>query len=147
MYYGNHAKRRRKKRGRPATGQDPLVTVRLPAKLLHDINAWAAVYRDNYEGMDRSTAIRCLILLGLQVPLFRVIDPKDKTTFEGDTLPLLKFYRHGTVRRWFDRGTAKAAKQRPPAVYKPRRRVQPQTKAEVDAAVERAFARSKDPHP
>ena len=118
--------------------------MRRPAKLRQDIDAWAAIYRGTYEGMDRSTAIRCLILLGLQVPCLRVIDPKDKTTFEGESLPRLKSYRRGDVRRWFDRGTAKAAKQRPPAVYKPRRRVQPQTMAEVDAAVERAFAPSKD---
>jgi hypothetical protein len=144
--YSEIMPRNRRKKRTASTGQDRLVTVSLPAKLLQDLDAWAAVYRDNYEGMDRSTAIRCLILIGLQVPCLRLTDPKDKTTFEGESFPLLKFYRRGDVRRRFDHGTVKAAKQKPPAVYKPRRRGQPQTKAEVDAAVERAFARSKDCH-
>jgi|GraSoiStandDraft_41_1057321.scaffolds.fasta_scaffold2013130_2 hypothetical protein len=138
-------RKRRKRRGRPATGQDPIVTVRLPAKLLQDIDAWAVVYRDPYEGMDRSTAIRCLILLGLQGVHFRVIDPKDKITFEGETLPLLKFFRRAKVGRWLRHGTPKAAKQKPPAVYRSRRPAQ-LTKAEVNAAVNRAIARSKDRH-
>jgi hypothetical protein len=137
-------KRRRRKRGRPATGHDPVITVRLPAKLLHDIDAWASVY-DNYERMSRSTAIRCLVLLGLESVQFRVVDPKDKMTFEGATLPLLKFYRRGDVGRWLLRGTPKAAKLKPPAVDKPRsRRAAPPTKAEIDAVVARAIARSKD---
>ena len=84
-------KKRRKKRGRPATGHDPLVPVRLPKKLIRDIDTWAEVYRDTYQGMNRSTAIRCLLLLGLEGMQLRVIDPKDKTTFEGATLPTLKW--------------------------------------------------------
>ncbi len=80
--------------------------VRLSAKLLRDIDLWAAGYRDDFVGMSRSAAIRCLILLGLQAVQLRVIDPKDKTTFEGATPPLLRFYGRMT-RKWFDNGTAK----------------------------------------
>ena len=109
---GNMARRRRKKRGRPATGRDPIVPVRLPAKLLRDIDAWSSVYRDEFEGMDRSTAIRCLLLLGLGSVRLRVVDPKDKTTFEGATLPLLKFYRSGTIDRWLGKGTGTYARRR-----------------------------------
>jgi len=41
-------RKRRKKRGRPATGQDPLVSLRLPVKLVCDIDAWAGVYGEDY---------------------------------------------------------------------------------------------------
>jgi len=139
-------KRRKKKRGRPATGHDPVVPVRIPPKLLRDIDTWAAVYRDAYD-MSRSTAVRCLILLGLQQPQLRVIDPKDQATFEGATFPLLKFFKGARVRKWFAEGTAKAAKRKPPTAYKPTRRGRALTNAEVDAAVERAIARSKDRRP
>ena len=87
-------KQRKKRRpGRPATGHDPIIPVRLPAKLVKDIDAWADVYRSEreLEGMTRSTAIRCLILLGLERASYRAVDPKDQTSFEGPTAPLLKF--------------------------------------------------------
>ena len=42
-------------------GATPLVALRLPDKLLHDIDCW----RSTYPEMDRSAAIRCLIGLGL----------------------------------------------------------------------------------
>ena len=133
--------KRKRKRGRPATGYDPVVPVRLPTKLLHDIDAWASVYRD-YEGMNRSSAIRCLILLGLESARLLAVDPKGKRTFEGETLPLLKFYRRGEIDRWLSRGTSKVAKLKPPAEYKPSRR--PRSRTEINAAVERAVARSKN---
>jgi hypothetical protein len=66
------------KRGRPASGHDPVVALRLPPKLLRDIEAWAQVYQNDTYIMDRSTAIRCLILLGLASVNYRVVDPKDK---------------------------------------------------------------------
>jgi hypothetical protein len=97
------AKKRRKKRrpGRPATGRDPSIPVRLPKKFLADIDAWAAVYRNEHElVMTRSTAIRCLILLGLESARRRAVDPKTKLTYEGETPALLRFYRHRTVTRW-----------------------------------------------
>ena len=136
------ARRRRKKRGRPATGRDPIVPVRLPAKLLRDIDAWSSVYRDEFEGMDRSTAIRCLLLLGLGAVQLRVVDPKDKTTFEGETLPLLKFYKRGTIDRWLGEGTGTYARRKAPVAYKLRRGEQLSQK-QVDAAVDRAIARSR----
>ena len=136
------ARRRRKKRGRPATGRDPIVPVSLPAKLLRDIDAWSSVYRDEFEGMDRSTAIRCLLLLGLGSVRLRVVDPKDKTTFEGETLPLLKFYKRGTIDRWLGKGTGTYARRKAPVAYKPRRGEQLSQK-QVDAAVDRAIARSR----
>jgi hypothetical protein len=114
----------------------------LPKKLLDDIDAWASAYRE-YKGMNRSTAIRCLVLLGLESVQVRVVDPKDKRTFEGGTLPLLKFYRRKEVGRWLSRGTSEVAKLKPPTEYKPRRGTRALTRDEINAAVARAEARSK----
>jgi hypothetical protein len=89
-------KQRKKRRpGRPATGHDPVIPVRLPAKFVKEIDAWADVYRSEHEleGMTRSRAIRCLILFGLERSSYRAVDPKDQTSFEGATAPLLKYYR------------------------------------------------------
>jgi hypothetical protein len=63
-----------KRLGRPATGRDPLVAVRLPEDLLAKVTRWANIY-----GMDRSAALRSLIDLGLQAPAKKrreVVDPK-----------------------------------------------------------------------
>jgi Arc/MetJ-type ribon-helix-helix transcriptional regulator len=46
-----------KKRGRPATGRDPFVGIRLPSKLINEINHWAA----KSEASSRSDAIRRLV--------------------------------------------------------------------------------------
>jgi Arc/MetJ-type ribon-helix-helix transcriptional regulator len=51
------------KRGRPATGRDPFVGIRLPAPLIEDIQAWS----DKHEAASRSEAIRRLVELGLTV--------------------------------------------------------------------------------
>ena len=51
-----------KKRGRPATGQDPVSAVRLPADLTDKIDAWA--HKKGAES--RSEAIRRLVELGLK---------------------------------------------------------------------------------
>jgi hypothetical protein len=50
-----------KRRGRPATGKDPLVSTRMPMALIAEIDAWA-------DGSDvkRSEAIRRLVELGLK---------------------------------------------------------------------------------
>ena len=93
--------------------------------------------------MNRSTAIRCLILLGLKEVHFNVVDPKDKTTFNGETLPLLKFFKRATVQRWLAEGTGRNAKLRQPGTYKSNKPAHQPTKAAVNAAVERAIARSK----
>jgi hypothetical protein len=45
-----------KKRGRPATGKDPLVGVRIPVELTAEIDAWA-----KQNGVSRSEAIRRMI--------------------------------------------------------------------------------------
>jgi Arc/MetJ-type ribon-helix-helix transcriptional regulator len=52
---------KRKKRGRPATGTDPLVGTRMPRDLIRDIDRWA---HQNTIG-SRSEAIRRLVELGL----------------------------------------------------------------------------------
>jgi hypothetical protein len=51
----------KRKRGRPATGMDPLVAARIPPALTARVEAWAAA-----TGISRSEAIRQLIELGLQ---------------------------------------------------------------------------------
>lgn len=53
-----------KKRGRPATGRDPVSAVRFPAEVTAQIDTWAA----NQESHpSRSEAIRRLVELGLTV--------------------------------------------------------------------------------
>jgi hypothetical protein len=53
----------KKSRGRPATGKDPQVVVRMPQTLIDDADAWAEA---NATG--RSEAIRRLVALGLKKP-------------------------------------------------------------------------------
>jgi hypothetical protein len=53
----------RKKRGRPATGQDPVTAIRLSPALRAQIDAWAAKQEDK---PTRSVAIRQLIEVGLK---------------------------------------------------------------------------------
>jgi hypothetical protein len=50
-----------KKRGRPATGKDPLVSTRMPTVLIADIDAWA-----DRSDIKRSEAIRRLVEIGLR---------------------------------------------------------------------------------
>lgn len=52
----------KKKRGRPATGKDPLVSARLPQKLIDQVERWAASNEAS-----RSEAIRQLVELALKV--------------------------------------------------------------------------------
>ncbi|WP_244434954.1 ribbon-helix-helix domain-containing protein [Methylocystis sp. SC2] len=47
-----------KKRGRPATGQDPLLNFRAPLEMIERIDAWAAKQKD---APSRSEAIRRLL--------------------------------------------------------------------------------------
>jgi hypothetical protein len=51
-----------KRPGRPATGHDPFVGVRLPESLLKEIAEWA----DQHEAASRSEAIRRLVEIGLK---------------------------------------------------------------------------------
>lgn len=68
----------KKRRGRPATGKDPLVSARLPQELIEQIEAWAA---DNTAS--RSEAIRQLVEIGLgkSAPTAKV-SPTTKATSE-----------------------------------------------------------------
>ena len=50
-----------KKRGRPATGRDPFVGIRLPAELIQAVELWAG----RNDTPSRSEAIRRLVELGL----------------------------------------------------------------------------------
>ena len=50
------------KRGRPATGKDPFVGVRLPPQLLDEIKKWSG----QHGAASRSEAIRRLVELGLK---------------------------------------------------------------------------------
>jgi len=50
----------KKKRGRPATGKDPLVGVRMPPALIAQVDAWAS-----YQATGRSEALRRLVEIGL----------------------------------------------------------------------------------
>jgi hypothetical protein len=52
-----------KKRGRPATGRDPVTAVRLPIKMRKQIDAWAKAQPE--PAPSRSEAIRRLVELGL----------------------------------------------------------------------------------
>jgi len=51
----------KKRRGRPATGKNPQVVVRMPSTLIADVDAWGAV-----NDTARSEAIRRLVELGLK---------------------------------------------------------------------------------
>lgn len=53
----------KKRRGRPATGRDPVTAIRLSEELRANIDAWAAVQEDE---LGRSEAIRRLVELGLK---------------------------------------------------------------------------------
>jgi Ribbon-helix-helix protein, copG family len=52
-----------KKRGRPATGRDPVTAIRLPADLKAEIDQWVKRQEDK---PSRSEAIRALIERGLR---------------------------------------------------------------------------------
>jgi hypothetical protein len=60
---GKSIKVNQKKRGRPATGRDPVSAVRLPTDLTAEIDAWA----EKHGSDTRSEAIRRLVELGLTV--------------------------------------------------------------------------------
>ena len=53
-----------KPRGRPATGRDPAVTIRLPEAVVASVEHWAMSQKDQ---PPRSQAIRRLVELGLKV--------------------------------------------------------------------------------
>jgi hypothetical protein len=51
----------KKRRGRPATGKDPQVVVRMPSALIAEVDTWATA-----NDAIRSEAIRRLVELGLK---------------------------------------------------------------------------------
>jgi hypothetical protein len=51
----------KRKRGRPATGRDPMVSSRVPANIVAEIDGWAEENETT-----RSDAIRQLVELGLK---------------------------------------------------------------------------------
>ena len=120
-----------KRRGRPATGRDPSVKVRMPPDVLAAIDRWATKFQD----LDRSSAIRALLELGLRAGRKKnqVFDPKRHRGY-ARKVPLAK-------RRRRPRPDEHEA---PPASPPERRRhpVGVLSKSEINAAVERAIARS-----
>ena len=50
-----------RKRGRPATGKDPLISARVPPEIVASIEAWGTA-----KSLTRSEAIRRLVELGLK---------------------------------------------------------------------------------
>jgi hypothetical protein len=90
--------------------------------------------------MSRSVAIRCLIELGLAGVAYYVVDPKTKIGYEGETPALRKYLRRAKL-KWEPKKDPRDWGA--PASYKPGRRSRALTKLEVNAAVERANARSK----
>jgi hypothetical protein len=62
-----------KRRGRPATGQDPHISLRLPVETIAAADVWAARQPDN---PSRSEALRRLIDLGMKAPLIRTSGKK-----------------------------------------------------------------------
>lgn len=67
----------KKRRGRPATGKDPLVSARLPQSVIDQVEGWAAANEAS-----RSEAIRRLVELGLTVKTKS--DPKKEERPQGE---------------------------------------------------------------
>lgn len=66
MYNENMARsisviRKKKARGRPATGQDPLIALRMPPETITALDTWA-----EKQGLSRSEAVRQLVEWGLK---------------------------------------------------------------------------------
>ena len=124
-----------KKRGRPAKGRDPLVTVRLTPEMLERIARW----RMGYPKLTASETLRVLIDLGLKTPpskRFSVSDPKamEKWSIAHQAV---KLPTHAVER------CAPPVKPPPlvePEPYRPRRQGRSMTKADIEAAVVRAEA-------
>src|SRR3954471_3282326 len=85
------SKRRARKRGRPATGRDPGITVRLTPRLQR-----ALALLVERHGITRSGAIRCLLNAGIDHSYW-MIDPKRNVAYEGDTPGLRRLFRSQVV--------------------------------------------------
>jgi hypothetical protein len=64
-----------KKRGRPATGKDPLVSTRMLPELIRSIDQWASAHADG----SRSEAVRRLVEYALRVPAASRLPPRAET--------------------------------------------------------------------
>jgi Arc/MetJ-type ribon-helix-helix transcriptional regulator len=74
---------RKKKRGRPATGRDPVTAIRLPEDLRVRVEAWAAKLDDT---PSRSEAIRRLVEMGLASARPRIAKASGKTAARASKL-------------------------------------------------------------
>jgi hypothetical protein len=82
----------KKKRGRPATGRDPLVSVRLSTGLIEQVRAFTARYELSAEWCDvlkveagelsPSAALRALIAIGLRSRAKRLTDPVTHRSYD-----------------------------------------------------------------
>src|SRR5215213_6545703 len=79
--------RRRRRPGRPATGRDPVVTVRLTPQLRRALELLMQHHR-----MTRSAAIRCLLNAGIDHS-YSMIDPKRNVDYLGPTPGLERLSR------------------------------------------------------
>jgi hypothetical protein len=71
-----------KKRGRPPTGRDPVVPVRLPKNLIKNIDSWGA--RQSEPADSRSEAIRRLVELGFSASApMKQTSPKEAAKAAG----------------------------------------------------------------
>src|SRR3954454_22351821 len=84
-------KRRARKRGRPPTGRDPVITVRLTRQLQR-----ALALLVERHGITRSGAIRCLLNAGLNQSYW-MVDPKRNVAYEGETPGLRRLARSEIV--------------------------------------------------
>ena len=96
----------RKKRGRQATGQDPVTAIRLSAEMRKNVDTWAAGQADK---PGRSEAIRRLVALGLET-----LPPPPKPTTKKAAVKASKLA--GTMIDWL------GDKSAPPEVQAKRKR-------------------------
>jgi hypothetical protein len=134
-----------KKPGRPATGRDPGIVVRLPDEMVKNIDAWAA----QFPGLTRSAAIRTLIAWGLRATRKKsqIYDPKSYQTFgrvASESPPETDRPRLGkdVAVRGTEEKSESPPLMSPDGVYSARER-KLMSKDAIQAAIERAEARSK----
>lgn len=101
----------RRKPGRPATGRDPHVPLRLPQRLLDDIDRWRAD-----SGMTRSAAIRHLIMFALYVPPKKGRSRSTKLPAVPEPEPAVEAYRPRRVPRGLSAEEIAAAVERAEAL-------------------------------
>src|SRR3954454_6272627 len=91
-------KRRARKRGRPPTGRDPVITVRLTRQLQRAL----ALLMERH-AITRSGAIRCLLNAGVNHSYW-IVDPKRNVAYEGDTPGLRRLARREVAEPSLARG-------------------------------------------